>query len=148
MQLIIRQPGRDPVIFAIEPGVYTIGRDHDCRIPLSHTEIADRHAILTLAPEGSFIEDLDSETGTMVNRRRIRGRQTIRPGLPITIGPFELVLEELSGSLRRASPPAPPPPKSPSWPIRARSPPRVIWGRLSSRRAATRSSSISSRATR
>ncbi len=104
MQLVIRQPGRDPAIFAIESGIFTIGRDEDCRIHLSHSDIADRHAILTVAPEGSSIEDLDSESGTIINRRRVHGRQPLHPGLPFTIGPFELVIEEPTGTLRSPPP--------------------------------------------
>ncbi|MCE9614535.1 MAG: Flp pilus assembly complex ATPase component TadA [Lentisphaerae bacterium] len=119
LQLIITHPGRDAAVFTVDPGIYTIGRDEDCLIHLVHTDIAHRHAILTVAPEGSWIEDLDSESGTLVNRRRIHGRQGVRIGQPIAIGPFELMLENPAAPAGNPAPepvmpvPAPPPPAPP-----------------------------------
>ncbi|MDA0577923.1 MAG: ATPase, T2SS/T4P/T4SS family [Verrucomicrobia bacterium] len=140
MQLVIRQPGREPVVFAIEAGVYSIGRDDDCLIRLGHTEVADRHAILTIAPEGSWIEDLDTVAGTIVNRRRIHGRHEVRAGLPVAIGPFELVLEDPTARATPPTPisppaaatPPPPPPALPTPPVRDIPPPTPQSSRPSS----------------
>ncbi len=93
MQLVIQQPGREPQRFPIEPGLYTIGRDPECRIHLVHPDVAHRHAILTVDPAGSWIEDLDSEVGTTVATVRIRGRSALRPAQPVAIGPFLLALD-------------------------------------------------------
>jgi hypothetical protein len=71
MHLVIQQPGRDAQRFQIEPGLYIIGRDADCRIRLSHPDVALRHAILTVDAAGSWLEDLDSDSGTRVDGARI-----------------------------------------------------------------------------
>jgi pilus assembly protein CpaF len=92
IQLIIAQAGRPPKAFDMENGLYMVGRDADCHIQLPHADVGDRHAILTIDPAGSWIEDLDSDTGTLIAGRRIRARESIQPLQSIAIGPFTLSL--------------------------------------------------------
>ncbi len=108
IQLEIRRPGKEPGVYAIEPGVYAIGRDEDCHLRLSHERIEGRHAILTVREDGFWIEDLDSTEGTFVDRIRVSGRQPVVAGQMIGIGPFTLVLTMADGeTFKQQSTPEP-----------------------------------------
>ena len=92
LQLTITRPGGEPALFDIEPGVYTIGSDDDCKISLNRPEIEGRHAILTVGEKNAWLEDLQSEHGTRIDGEPCSGRQALLPGQEITIGQFTLVL--------------------------------------------------------
>lgn len=97
IQLEIRRPGRDPKLFEIVPGVYTVGSDEDCRIRLPDPGVEARHAILTVQPDGCWIEDLGTESGTSVNNGRIRGRVAILPNQRIDIASYTIILHQELG---------------------------------------------------
>jgi pilus assembly protein CpaF len=90
--LEILRDGREPRAFDIVPGVYTVGSDDDCKICLAHTDVAGRHAILTVGAEGSWVEDLGSSYGTYIDERKISGRGDVPMGTPFRLGPFTLLL--------------------------------------------------------
>ena len=93
LKIEIRAEGREPARFEIPSGVYTVGRDSDCKIHLPHDDVDTRHAILNVRPDASWIEDLDSESGTFLDGERIHGRKELAAGRIIRIGPFVLVIE-------------------------------------------------------
>lgn len=106
LQLEIRKPGKAPLFFPIEPGIYSIGRDPDCKIELAHHNVEEKHAVLTIGHDDCWLEDLDAETGTFVNGTRIHGRVRIVPAELISIGPFILaVLNEHPGNNKTIEPP-------------------------------------------
>ena len=94
--LEILRDGREPRAFDIVPGVYTVGSDDDCKICLAHTDVAGRHAILTVAAEGSWVEDLGSSYGTYIDERQISGRGDLPMGTPFRLGPFTMLLSHPS----------------------------------------------------
>ncbi|MCI0749020.1 MAG: FHA domain-containing protein [Nevskiales bacterium] len=49
----------------------TIGRASDNDIPLSDKAVSGHHAVIITAQQGSFLEDLDSTNGTLVNGRQV-----------------------------------------------------------------------------
>ncbi len=106
IQLEVQRSGRAPDVFLVEPGVLTIGRDEDCKLCLNHPEVESRHAILTIQRGDCSVEDLDSETGTLLNDERIRGRRVFKPGQSVRIGPFTLTVRP---ALSDATPPVEPP---------------------------------------
>jgi len=109
-KLEIRQEGKSPMSFDIAPGIYTIGSDSDCKIQLPHPHIDARHSILTVKSDSVWIEDLEAQIGTMLDGERIFGRQEIKPGQKIGIGPFVLViLDESLPAEKTASAPEPKP---------------------------------------
>jgi predicted component of type VI protein secretion system len=63
-----------------------------------------------LRPEGSnyFIVDLQSRNGIWLNGRRIKEKAALTPGVSVTIGGFELTLEDDTSSSVFDSPAAPP----------------------------------------
>ncbi len=113
-------PGKEPSSFPIDAGVYSVGREDDCKIRLSHDDVEKRHAVLTVRPDACWIEDLDAVTGTRVDGVQIHGRVAVAPGQSIGIGPFELhislpspcaVQKEVNGTTPPVPPPAPPEPE-------------------------------------
>ena len=54
-------------------GSMTIGRNHDCDIPIATDEISRHHAKLQVTPSGVMVEDLGSANGTFVNNQRVHG---------------------------------------------------------------------------
>ncbi len=71
-----------------------IGRDPDCDVPLAYPMVSWRHARLTRAAEGIFVEDLGSRNGTYVDGVRIGGRKLVKPGQEIGLGSFRFQLLE------------------------------------------------------
>ena len=50
----------------------TIGRARESDLCLKHSSVSRRHAVVTIEPNGAFIEDLRSVNGVTVNGQRIR----------------------------------------------------------------------------
>jgi pilus assembly protein CpaF len=132
-KLIIRRPDKPQTIFDIGPGVYTIGSDDDCKLRLAHAQIDPRHAILTVNHDTCWIEDLDSPTGTCVSGERVTGRTQVKPGAPVQVGPFILVVQAADAAPPQQAPqptapepvPAPAPdPAPPAAPVEIAPPPQ------------------------
>lgn len=63
-----------------------IGRDDSADIRIDDPKVSRRHARVTLAPEGAFIEDLGSTNGTFVGLRTVRSRARVPGGAVIALG--------------------------------------------------------------
>jgi pSer/pThr/pTyr-binding forkhead associated (FHA) protein len=72
-----------------------IGRGPQNDVVLDDAEqvVSRFHAELRPEPAGYVIVDLNSQNGTWVNEERVE-RVTMRSGVPVTIGPYELVVED------------------------------------------------------
>jgi pilus assembly protein CpaF len=112
--LEIRRPGREPAKFPLDPGIYTVGRDEDCKLCLSHPNVGGRHAVLTIRTEGFWIEDLGAGSGTFVDGERLAGRQKLRFGQDIVVGPFILSLVPEDTPAAAPARPAPVPEPAPA----------------------------------
>ncbi|MFO7871810.1 MAG: ATPase, T2SS/T4P/T4SS family [Kiritimatiellia bacterium] len=123
LQLEIRRPGGESSVFDVEHGVYTVGSDEGCKIRLSHGDIDPRHAVLTLRPDAFWVEDLDAAAGTTIDGTKISGRNEIKSGQKLGIGPFTIVIKTPESAeappaepVQEPSPPQPPPRPEPSPP--------------------------------
>ena len=68
-----------------------VGRDAGSGIRLDRDEfVSARHARIEPRPDGVWIEDLGSTTGTYVNGARLQGARALRPGDVVRIGETEL----------------------------------------------------------
>jgi len=103
MQLEIRSPGKQPLVQGVSPGAYSIGSSDGNKIVLPDNTVAGNHAVLFLNPNGCWIEDLESASGTFVNGVRVRDRAALEPGQEITIGVFVLVPHRDAASVNTAS---------------------------------------------
>jgi ABC-type multidrug transport system ATPase subunit/pSer/pThr/pTyr-binding forkhead associated (FHA) protein len=80
------------VSFPRERAQIEIGRDPESDLPLDYPMISWRHARLTRAPEGIWVEDLDSRNGTYVDGVRIGGKVLVKPGQEIGLASFRFQL--------------------------------------------------------
>ena len=130
--LTIHREGAAPSRAELADGVYTIGAGEHCRIRLPARGVSERHAILTLRGDAATIEDMRSETGTLLNATPIDKPAAVLPTTPVTIGPYTLVLSPVPAAKppepavagpQVASPQVPAQPSVPSQPSRPPDPP-------------------------
>ncbi len=91
--LTIYHEGEQPVSLQLADGDYVIGRGARCRIRLENPAVSERHALLSVRQDGSWIEDLDSSNGTYLNAVPVGRRMLI--DAPVNIGPYLLVLARM-----------------------------------------------------
>jgi pilus assembly protein CpaF len=109
LHLEIQTPGQPVSRFELPTGSYTIGRNDACKIRLRHPEISERHALLAVRPDGTWIEDLNASNGTFLDEHRVQGRQPLRVGQSLRIGPYLLALLLVPASpADGVAPPQPP----------------------------------------
>lgn len=106
-------------------GVYTIGSAQNNKLKLTGTGVAPRHAVLTLMPDESYVEELLSDTGVWVEYEKIDGRRRVFPHQTIRIGDYaisyapataEPVVSPPPPIAAPAPEPPPPPPPQPAPP--------------------------------
>ncbi len=116
LNLTIQKPDGSAKEYLLQKGIYTVGSDDECSIHLPGSGVSDRHAILTINADASWIEDLDSDSGTAIGDLPVQGRTQVQNGDAITIDAYELRL-----GLPQAAEPAPIPPPKPVAPPAAES---------------------------
>lgn len=73
----------------------SVGRGHNNTIVLDNREVSRRHALFTIAGDGSVgVRDLGSANGTLLNGRRLIAPATLVDGDEILIGPERIVFED------------------------------------------------------
>ncbi len=75
----------------------TLGRMSTCNVKLDSPMVSRQHARIYLLEEDVFIEDLNSNNGTMVNGKRV-SKAKIGPDDNIQIGPFTIKIINLNQS--------------------------------------------------
>lgn len=76
----------------IEPT--TVGRSPDCAIHLDDDEyVSSRHALMTPAENGVWVEDLGSTNGTFVNGAQVTSSRLLQAGDLVRIGDTQLRVE-------------------------------------------------------
>ncbi len=118
----------------LEAGVYTIGSASSNKLHLTGDGVALRHAVLTLMPDESYVEELLSDTGVWVEHEKVEGRRRVFPHQTIRIGDYALSFAPATKELLARGPtrqpespaiPAPPriEPVEPRKPTRSEPPP-------------------------
>ncbi|MBQ3809927.1 MAG: Flp pilus assembly complex ATPase component TadA [Kiritimatiellae bacterium] len=121
--LTIFREGAAPSKAELEDGIYPIGSGERCRIRLPSRGVSERHAILTLRGSSATIEDMRSETGTLLNATPVDKPAAVLPSTPITIGPYTLVVSFVPAAVPSPEPSGPSQPSRPSGPSRPSDPP-------------------------
>lgn len=70
-----------------------VGRQKGCNVRIPSKQVSRRHCLLSVQDGYLTVEDLDSVNGTLLNGQRIAGRQVVRPGDRLEIGPIGFVVE-------------------------------------------------------
>ena len=71
----------------------SIGRLHDCTIPLTDGNVSRRHCEVRPSSRGYVVADLGSTNGTKVNGLRIQGEQALADGDIVSVGSTHLRFE-------------------------------------------------------
>lgn len=91
-KLIITGPDGKTSEVALDKDRITIGRHPDNLIPLADTSVSGKHALVVTLAGSSFLEDLNSTNGTLVNGNRIK-KHPLSSGEIITIGHCKIVYQ-------------------------------------------------------
>src|SRR5437899_12103159 len=70
-----------------------VGRRRDCDLRILSSEVSRRHCLLHIDDGYVNVEDLDSINGTFVNGSRVVGKQLLRPGDHLEVGPLDFIVE-------------------------------------------------------
>lgn len=106
-RLLVHGPDAQRKAVRLPVGSYVVGAAN-CEIAVPFQGVADRHAALTVHPDGTVaVEDLGSGQPTLVNRRPVE-RCQFRPGDILQVGTVEFSIE------KPVQPPAPPPAPTPA----------------------------------
>ena len=93
--LLVRgQPQGKSLIFP--SGEYVIGRGDECHVRPNSSWVSRQHCILRVTDGGTFLCDLGSRNGTLINGGLVTAEQSLHQGDQIQIGPlvFKLLLPE------------------------------------------------------
>lgn len=77
-------------------GEYVFGRGAECHIRPNSEWVSRQHCLLRVTPEGTYVRDLGSRNGTLINGVRVVSEHRLEPGDQLQVGPlvFSVGLEE------------------------------------------------------
>ena len=90
--LTIFREGAAPTRAELPDGVHVVGSGERCRVRLPAPGVSERHALLMLSGDKASVEDMGSDTGTLVNALPVAKRTSVTASTPITVGPYTLTL--------------------------------------------------------
>ncbi|HEB58614.1 MAG TPA: FHA domain-containing protein [Gammaproteobacteria bacterium] len=76
----------------LKPGTLTIGRAKDNDTRVADKTVSSHHARIVTYFNASYIEDLGSTNGTMVNGKRVK-KHTVHPGDVVKLGNVHFTIE-------------------------------------------------------
>jgi pSer/pThr/pTyr-binding forkhead associated (FHA) protein len=90
---LVQEKGKSRKTLRLQSEESIVGRRHDCDVRIISAEVSRRHCLLSIFDGYLNVEDLDSVNGTFLNGKRVAGKQIVRPGDRLQIGPAEFVVE-------------------------------------------------------
>ena len=94
--------------FALHDGVNTIGRDPGNDVLLTESSVSRSHARIVVQPEGVWVEDLGSTSGTLVNGQRVTASTWLRSGDAVQVGGSVILGIQVGPVMAPAFPAVPP----------------------------------------
>src|SRR3954470_21010368 len=92
VKLVVEQGGRRRA-FTVRSDKAVLGRARGCAVRIPSAEVSRQHCRLTVEDGLVQVKDLGSVNGTLLNGRKIRGKEYVRPGDNLTVGPVTFVVE-------------------------------------------------------
>jgi pSer/pThr/pTyr-binding forkhead associated (FHA) protein len=90
---LVLEKGTKPQTWRLHHKDNVVGRRSDCQLRILSAEVSRRHCLLTIDDGCVSVEDLDSINGTFLNGQRVVGKQVVRPGDRLEIGPVEFIVQ-------------------------------------------------------
>src|ERR1700675_3114344 len=94
-EIIVSEDGVELLRKTVRPGDYVIGRDPECEVQVEVERVAPRHAQLTVNFDHALIEDLGSDSGTLVNGKAVTASTRLWPNQKIQIGAATVELHRI-----------------------------------------------------
>jgi pSer/pThr/pTyr-binding forkhead associated (FHA) protein len=88
VKLIVQSGTRRNKAITLRSAETIIGRRQDCDLRIPSADVSRRHCLLSVHDGYLAVEDLDSVNGTFVNGVRVTGKQVVRPGDRLEVGPL------------------------------------------------------------
>lgn len=83
-------------------GLYLlVGRGAQAHVRPNSPLVSERHCALLQRPDGFFLRDLESKSGTFLNDRRLRGEIELRDGDLVRVGPLTFLVQLAAQGERR-----------------------------------------------
>src|SRR5262245_43449835 len=92
LKLVVEQGGKRRA-FSVRSDEAVLGRARGCAVRIPSAEVSRQHCRLTVEDGLVRIKDLGSVNGTLLNGRKVRGVEYVRPGDNLTVGPVTFVVE-------------------------------------------------------
>jgi len=108
VSLVIQRGPQAGQMFTLRDGVNTVGRDPGNDVLLYEDSVSRSHARVVVQPEGVWIEDLGSTSGTLVNGQRVTGSTWLRSGDVVQLGGAVVLGVQVGPAMAPAFPAAPP----------------------------------------
>ncbi len=91
--VIEKKKGARKQIFRLRKPITVVGRAQGVDVRVPSPEVSRRHCLFRLRDGYVTVEDLDSSNGTLLNKIPVCGREIVRPGDLLGIGPVTFVVE-------------------------------------------------------
>jgi DNA-binding winged helix-turn-helix (wHTH) protein len=83
--------------YPLQPGENVLGRAHDAAVPIEHSSVSRRHAVVRIEADEAVLEDCQSKNGTFVQGARVTGPLPLADFDEILVGQVRLLFRILSG---------------------------------------------------
>lgn len=84
-------------VFPLVSRETSIGRHKNCDIILNYSTVSRMHAVIVCAKGGWYITNIRSDSGVVVNGKRIEKKEFLKTGDKITLGSITLIFENKQG---------------------------------------------------
>lgn len=79
-------------------GVTTVGRQQDCQLRISSSQVSRRHCQLYEKDGQLLVMDLGSSNGTFINGKKIEMQMALKPGDVLALGSVKLRVEKIGAA--------------------------------------------------
>jgi pSer/pThr/pTyr-binding forkhead associated (FHA) protein len=93
VRLVVKKGPAKARAFRLRNADTIVGRETNCDLRIPSATVSRRHCLLRFRDDYLTVEDLQSANGTYLNGARINGREMVRPGDQLEIGPLTFVVE-------------------------------------------------------
>ena len=94
-EIIVTKDGTELLRKTVRPGDYVIGREPECEVQVDVERVSRRHAQLTVNFDHALIEDLGSDSGTLVNGQPVKEPTRLWPNQKIQVGAATIELHRI-----------------------------------------------------
>jgi pSer/pThr/pTyr-binding forkhead associated (FHA) protein len=92
VKLVVQTSAAKPQAFTMRGGEMIVGRQKGSGVRIPSGQVSRQHCLLAVQDDLLRVEDLSSANGTFINGRRIAGRDILRPGDKLRVGPITFVV--------------------------------------------------------